>query len=193
MTPAPRAPARRLFFALWPTAQEARALSAAAAPAIAASGGRAVPQQNLHLTLAFLGQVPPARTSELTALTRRVAAGGAHGVAALALQFERLAYWYEPQILCALSAAAAPVAALAAALQGEAGAAGFFPDLKPFRAHVTVARKVTRAAPSTELPSVRWACAQFALVESRTAATGAVYSVQETFLLGKREKLRTQR
>ena len=193
MTPAPGAPARRLFFALWPTAEEARALSAAAAPVIAASDGRAVPQENLHVTLAFLGQVPPARTTELAALTRRVAAGGAHGVPSLALRFERLAYWHEPQILCALSDAAAPVAALAAALQGEAGAAGFFPDLKPFRAHVTVARKVTRAAPSATLASVQWTCAQFALVESRTAATGAVYSVLETFLLGKQEKLRTQR
>ncbi len=193
MTPAPRAPARRLFFALWPSVEERRALLAAAAAAISASGGRAVPEENLHVTLAFLGQVPPARTSELAALTHRVAAGGAQGVAPLALRFESLAYWHEPQILCALSAAAAPVAALAAALQREAGAAGFFPDLKPFRAHVTVARKVMRAAAGTVLPSVQWTCAQFALVESRTAATGAVYSVLETYLLGKREKLRTQR
>ncbi len=188
MTPAPRASARRLFFALWPTREERRALSAAAAAAVGTSGGRAVPEENLHVTLAFLGQVPPGRT----ALAHRVGSSGAHAAAPLVLRFERLAYWREPQILVALTAAAAaPVAALAATLQRAASAAGFLPELKPFRAHVTVARKVAHAAASTPLPNVQWTCAEFALVESRTAATGPVYSVLESYLLGKRQKLHT--
>jgi 2'-5' RNA ligase len=189
-----RAPARRLFFALWATAEERRALSAAAAAAVGTSGGRAVPEENLHVTLAFLGQVPAARTTELAALAHRVGTNGALAGTPLVLQFERLAYWHAPQILVALgTAGAGPAAALAAALQREASAAGFLPDLKPFRAHVTVARKVTHAAASTPLPSVSWKCAEFVLVESRTIATGSVYSVLESYLLGKREKLRTQR
>jgi RNA 2',3'-cyclic 3'-phosphodiesterase len=188
-----RAPARRLFFALWATPEERRALSAAAAAAVGTSGGRAVPEENLHLTLAFLGQVPAARTTELAALAHRVGTNGALAGTPLVLQFERLAYWHAPQILVALSSAGAAAAALAAGLQREASAAGFLPDLKPFRAHVTVARKVTHAAASTPLPSVSWKCAEFALVESRTIATGSVYSVLESYLLGKREKLRTQR
>ncbi|HTD30323.1 MAG TPA: RNA 2',3'-cyclic phosphodiesterase [Steroidobacteraceae bacterium] len=193
MRPPLRAPARRLFFALWATAEERRALSAAAAAAVGTSGGRAVPEENLHVTLAFLGQVPAARTTELAALAHRVGTNGALAGTPLVLQFERLAYWHAPQILVALSTAGAAAAALAAALQREASAAGFLPDLKPFRAHVTVARKVTHAAASTPLPSVSWKCAEFALVESRTIATGSVYSVLESYLLGKREKLRTQR
>jgi 2'-5' RNA ligase len=188
-----RAPARRLFFALWATAEERRALSAVAAAAVGSSGGRAVPEENLHVTLAFLGQVPAARTTELAALAHRVGTNGALAGTPLVLQFERLAYWHAPQILVALSTAGAAAAALAAALQREASAAGFLPDLKPFRAHVTVARKVTHAAASTPLPSVSWKCAEFVLVESRTIATGSVYSVLESYLLGKREKLRTQR
>ena len=193
MRPPLRAPARRLFFALWATAEERRALSAAAAAAVGTSGGRAVPEENLHVTLAFLGQVPAARTTELAALAHRVGTNGALAGTPLLLQFERLAYWHAPQILVALSTAGAAAAALAAALQREASAAGFLPDLKPFRAHVTVARKVTHAAASTPLPSVSWKCAEFVLVESRTVATGSVYSVLESYLLGKREKLRTQR
>lgn len=193
MRPPLRAPARRLFFALWATAEERRALSAAAAAAVGTSGGRAVPEENLHVTLAFLGQVPPTRTAELAALAHRVGTNGALAGTPLVLQFERLAYWHAPQILVALSTAGAAAAALAAALQREASAAGFLPDLKPFRAHVTVARKVRHAAASTPLPSVSWKCAEFALVESRTVATGSVYSVLESYLLGKGEKLRTQR
>jgi 2'-5' RNA ligase len=137
--------------------------------------------------------VPAARTTELAALAHRVGTNGALAGTPLVLQFERLAYWHAPQILVALSTAGAAAAELAAALQREASAAGFLPDLKPFRAHVTVARKVTHAAASTPLPSVSWKCAEFALVESRTIATGSVYSVLESYLLGKREKLRTQR
>jgi RNA 2',3'-cyclic 3'-phosphodiesterase len=194
VTQAPRAPARRLFFALWPAPEERRALSAAVAAAVGASGGRAVPEENLHVTLAFLGQVPVSRTAELAVLARRVASCEAHSAAARILQFDRLAYWHEPQILCAQTAeGAAAAAALAAALQGELSAAGFLPDLKPFHAHVTLARKVAHAAASTLRPSVLWKCAAFALVESRAAAAGPVYSVLESYLLGKREKLRTRR
>jgi 2'-5' RNA ligase len=195
VTPAPRAPARRLFFALWPTPEQRRALSMAAAAAVAASGGRAVAEDNLHVTLAFLGQVPTDRLAALGALAHQLAAAcGVHSATSLTLQFEQLAYWREPQILCALAIEnSGAAAALAAGLKREASAGGFLPDLKPFRAHVTVARKVARAPPSTSLPSVRWQCAAFALVASHTAAAGPVYSVLESYLLGKHEKLRTQR
>ena len=35
-------------------------------------------------------------------------------------------------------------------------ALGFAPDLKPFRAHVTVARKVVRLTRSREMRALRW-------------------------------------
>ena len=78
--------------------------------------------------------------------------------------------------------------ALAAALRDATAAAGFRPDLKPFRAHVTVARKVARFATAPVLRPVVWRFAAFALLESRTEESGAVYSVIESYSLVETEK-----
>jgi len=192
VTGPPRAATRRVFFALWPEARERRALAQATACAVASSGGEAVPPDNLHLTLVFLGSIPAARTAELAALGCRVA--HEHTGAPLELAFERLAHWAEPQILCALPGGeSAALGALAGALRDAAVTAGFLPDLKPFRAHVTVARKVVRAPASPELAAVTWRHRACALIQSRTDPAGSVYSVLETCVLGKSGKVRTLR
>jgi 2'-5' RNA ligase len=66
---------------------------------------------------------------------------------------------------------------LAAALKAATAAAGFAPDLKSFRAHVTVARKVARPPPLAILRPIEWRCDAFALMDSRTGSRGPVYSV----------------
>jgi len=188
---APRAPTRRLFFALWPDTAARRALIAASTAAVAASGGRPVPPAHLHATLAFLGAVPAARTAELAALARAAAAAWPPGEAPLVLHFTRLAYWRGPQVLCALAPRAdAPAGTLAQVLKAAAAAAGFFPDLKPFRAHVTVARKVARAPALPPLALVSWSCNAFALVASTTGGRGSAYSVLETYPLDRSENAR---
>lgn len=192
---APRVPTRRLFFALWPDAVARRALTVASAAAVAASGGRPVPPASLHATLAFLGAVPAARIAELAALARAAAAAWPPGETPLLLRFTRLAHWRAPQVLCALTAREddTPAGTLAQALQTAAAAAGFFPDLKPFRAHVTVARKVARAPPAIPFAAVTWKCATLALIESRSAPGGSLYSVLESAPLGKSEKFAKER
>jgi 2'-5' RNA ligase len=78
---------------------------------------------------------------------------------------------------------AAGAAWLAKALQDGAARAGFTPDLKPFRPHVTVARKVVRPTRLLDIDSVRWEFVRFALLESRTQASGPIYSVVEPYVL----------
>ena len=184
----PREATRRLFFALWPQQAARNALCEAAEQAVSASAGRAVPAQSLHATLAFLGSVPERRIGELQGIARRVADTFAPE-APVTLQFAELAHWARPAILVALSAAASPAAhALAQLLKSETLAAGFAPDLKPFHAHVTLARKVGRAPAVPMTRAVSWVFDAFALVESRTSAAGAAYSVVQSYLLVKREK-----
>lgn len=192
---APRTPTQRVFFALWPRAAERCALTAASAAAVAASGGRPVPPQNLHVTLLFLGAVSAARGAELAALVHATAAAWPADAGPPVLRFARLAYWRESQVLCALARRGddAGARALAQTLGTAAAAAGFSPDLKPFRVHVTVARKVARAPGATRFVPVTWECATLALIASRSAPGGSVYSVLESALLGKREKFRKER
>jgi len=135
---------------------------------------------SLHVTLAFLGSVAQRRIPELAALARQVATQNPR----LELTFDRLEHWAKPQLLCAVSSAPAPcAAAFSAALKRQVEASGFSPDLKPFRAHVTVARKVVHSVHSQDMPPLLWAAGGFALVSSRTDPEGPVYSVIESYAL----------
>ncbi|HYB63945.1 MAG TPA: RNA 2',3'-cyclic phosphodiesterase [Steroidobacteraceae bacterium] len=191
------APARRLFFALWPDEAQRAALVHAAARIVRHCGGRPVPEENLHVTLIFLGSVPEPRLPELSALARRTAAAFPLDAVPIAVSLETLEHWGKAQVLTVLECreqapAATPGAAtLARILSTATAAAGFSPDLKPFRVHVTVARKVARPPRSSAMRKVEWSFDDFALVESRTLEEGPVYSVVESYLLGGAEKMRT--
>ena len=183
MTPAGAPDTRRVFFALWPDEPQRRALEHAAAKAVRHCGGRPVPAANLHVTLAFLGSVPVGRIAELQGIARNLAAAfDAH--IPIELAFERLVHWREPEILCALSAATESAGGmLAAALQEATATLGFTPDRRPFQAHVTLARKVVRVERLPRLRAVVWRFDAYALIDSRTAASGAIYSVIESYPL----------
>jgi 2'-5' RNA ligase len=192
------APTRRLFFALWPNAEQRAALLHATSKIVRHCGGRPVPEGNLHLTLAFLGSVPEPRLEELSAIGRRAAAALPAHAAPLAVSLAALEHWAKAQVLAVLGREEEPrgtrvsgVAELARILTTETAAAGFSPDLKPFRVHVTVARKVARAPRPTGMQRVLWSFDAFALVESRTLAEGPVYSVVESYVLCGAEKVRT--
>ena len=87
------------------------------------------------------------------------------------------------------------VAALARALQDLLARRGFAPDLKPFRPHVTVARKVSRPGRITSMHPVAWSFTEIALIESSSRSPGRLesratlseqsplYSVVESFPL----------
>ena len=192
------APTRRLFFALWPDGAQRAALLHAAATVVRRCGGRPVPEENLHVTLAFLGSVPEVRVPELSAVARRTAAAFPQDAVPIALRFETLEHFAEAQVLAVLersddarAAAVTDATTLARSLSSETAAAGFSPDLKPFRAHVTVARKVARPPSSGDMRKVLWTFDEFALIESRTREAGPVYSVVASYLLGGAEKMRT--
>ena len=89
--------------------------------------------------------------------------------------------------------AAAPARLLAERLADATVAAGFAPDVKPFRAHLTLARKVqaARAAecewPRALAPPLTVHCERFALMQSRRGETGSIYSVVEFVATGCRQ------
>jgi 2'-5' RNA ligase len=188
---------RRLFFALWPDDLQRAALMHATAKTVRHCGGRPVLEPNLHVTLAFLGSVAEPRLDELSTIGRRTAAVLPRSGVPIVVSLVSLEHWAKPQILAAVVGPAAAAseavgaAGLARPLVHETAKSGFSPDLKPFRAHVTVARKVARAPRSCAMPEVSWSFDAFALIESRTLPEGPVYSVVESYVLGDAEKMLT--
>jgi RNA 2',3'-cyclic 3'-phosphodiesterase len=173
---------RRVFFALWPDEAQQAALADAAQRSQLASYGRQVPAINFHVTLVFVGSVAEARlqelleVAELVSATERISRNGGSGP--LQLTFDAIEYWKKAKIICATASAPSAVAsAISEALKARLVATGFAPDMKPFSAHVTLARKVARPIASLGIHPVSWSFAKFALIESRTLPQGALYSV----------------
>ena len=68
---------------------------------------------------------------------------------------------------------------LQSALQDGAGAIGFAGDPRPYRAHITLVRKVSRIAPECEVEPLCWPVSDFCLVRSE----GGEYTVLERWPL----------
>ena len=165
------------------------AMAQATRKAARASGGRPVPAANLHLTLAFLGSVAQRRLGELAEAARSAASepaleGADPARDSLELTFDHIEYWRAAQLLCVLPAKP-PAAAgrLARRLADALAQRGFTPDLKPFRPHVTVVRKVSRPGSLGKMHPVVWRFTELALIESRTLPEGPLYSVVESYPL----------
>jgi len=188
-------PTRRLFFALWPDEPSRAALVHATHKAVRHSGGRPVAEHNLHTTLLFLGSVTESRVSEVMTIGARAAAETLVARAGSSLPssfvFDRIELWQKAHVLVATTSAATGdghllANALVGSLQRETSSAGFGPDLKPFRPHVTLARKVAFLKTVLRTEPVEWRFAEFALVESRTDPDGPVYTVLHSYPLESR-------
>ena len=181
-------PTRRIFFALWPDETLRAAFAHATHKAARASGGRPVPTQNLHATLLFLGSVAESRLAEVKAIGARAAARIPSPTPPGALNFDRIEFWKRARVLVATTSVASGsghsvASALVGILQHDAIGAGFAPDLKPFRAHVTVARKVARVGETPHMHEVQWPVTGLTLVESVTLAEGPRYDAIDSWTL----------
>ena len=185
MTDPARAATLRLFFALWPPAGLADDLAAIAGAAARRCGGRASRRENIHLTLAFLGELPAAAVPALVEAGRRIAA------APFDLRIDRLGFWRHNQLLWAGCAPSPGLDALAAQLDAALAVGRPAPDERrpAFKAHLTLARKLppaTRPADvagffRADLPA--WPCARFTLTASRLSPAGPSYTPLAEFLL----------
>jgi 2'-5' RNA ligase len=158
----------RLFFAVWPDAAAAKALHEAAREARLNCGGRLMRGETLHLTLAFLGEIPAGHWIDATA----VAAGIA--VEPFTVTLDRIEYWKHNRIVWA-GGESEPLAALASSLQTGLRASGFQLETRPFVAHMTLLRDARCPAPPPLAAPIAWAVTQFTLVQSSPSAAGPHY------------------
>jgi 2'-5' RNA ligase len=138
-------------------------------------GGKVTAVDNIHLTLAFLGDAQP---DKAIAAARQVKAVR-HRLPIDAAQYVKRneMVWVGP--------ATVPPAlgALAADLQHALRGAGFDLEERPFRAHVTLIRKAPTPTSIPPLPQVPWPVDEFLLMRSRTSSKGSTYERLERFTL----------
>lgn len=142
------------------------------------AGARAVAPENLHLTLAFLGNVPASGRACLEQ------AAGTIRCQPFELVLDRMGYFQRPQLFW-LGPARMPEAllALVAALQQVQRRCVGEPEARPFRAHVTLARKVRREPDLRAPAALHWPVDRFSLVRSQTLPEGPVYRPEGSWLL----------
>jgi 2'-5' RNA ligase len=165
----------RLFFALWPPRETAKALAAWAAEVQKQTGGKITATANIHLTLAFLGDADP----EPAVRAARQAMGRRHE-----LPIETARYVRRNEMVWVAPAAMPPeLAQFVQSLHAALRAHSFRLEERPFAAHVTLIRKARQPASLPALPAVAWPVREFALVRSHTSSKGSTYEPVEVFAL----------
>lgn len=161
---------KRMFFALWPddaTRQQCRSV----VKKIAGKEFRPVAAENLHATLVFLGNVDADQEAAISE------AAGALTVPEMALTFASLDFWKKPQVLCLTSQNfSKEVSILVEQLTEIVTRYGITVDERPFKPHVTLARKA-KASAVVEFEPIVWHADAFCLVESCSTAKGVEYRV----------------
>lgn len=176
----------RAFLALELSEDVKREIAAALGPRAASLAGlRRTAPGNVHLTLRFLGD---SRPEQLAALVPSVGAAAARcppadaRIAGLGLFPERGA----PRILWLGVEPGPGVLELQQACEQAAQSAGFAPEPRPFRPHLTLGRWRERVR-RPELAALELGVARLerlVLFESRLDPRGAVYTPLHTFRLG---------
>lgn len=162
---------QRLFFAIWPDPATRRALASLARAHLAPGRGRPVAPENLHLTLEFLGSVD----AGFRACAERAAA--TVSAVTFELVLGRIGHWSRPRVLwSAPEETPDSLVGLVDALRRALVPCGHEPDHRPYRAHVTLSRKVRGPVPPATHAPIRWPVSEFCLVSSQTHPLGARYT-----------------
>ena len=180
----------RVFFAAELSSGARREAAAVLRELSALPGGdgvRWVRPENFHVTLRFLGDVDRDRLGELAqAVSRRVAPVPAFSTAlgrVMGLPSRKPA-----RVLVLELAPSDGLVQLAQAVEAGVVSAGFAPELRPFRAHLTLGR-VKRSAPdpgrvrALAASGERFDVAEVVLFESELRPQGAIYRAVERIAL----------
>ena len=161
----------RLFVALWPEAALASALHARCGVCAPDPSARVVTPQRVHLTLHFLGNVPRQRLPALvTALQVPFQP--------FELRFSHCEQWPHGLRVVVPDTAVPPLTQLHAALGEALQGLGLPVEQRPFRPHLTLARRTTAPLPAPNGPALRWPVSGYVLVESQASPPGAYKVVQ---------------
>lgn len=153
---------RRLFFALSLPDVVQQQIVQWRAQQFLPNAGRPVAAANLHLTLAFLGEVSDRKAAALSQLASRIVQPG------FSLTLDDSGHWPGPGVVW-LGCRQAPrgLLQLAELLRSQAARSGCRQNTLPFHPHITLLRGATRplTLPSST-PGWRIQCGEFSLYQS---------------------------
>ena len=153
----------RFFFALWPDARTAAALHDLSVSLAEISGGRAIPAEKIHMTLAFLGALEPAALASARALAAEV-----NGFR-FSMTLDGVGAFRNAQVAWAApSQVPKELRNLQASLAAVLQESGFELEERAFAPHVTLARRIGKRVPSAPMRPVEWSVDDFVLAESVT-------------------------
>ncbi|MDK2125790.1 RNA 2',3'-cyclic phosphodiesterase [Parachitinimonas caeni] len=160
----------RVFVALWPDAAVKQQLEQVSERLHRQCAGRLTPTDNLHLTLAFLGDTPASRIGELQSVL------ATFQFQPFLLKLDKLGIWAGNGIgWMAPARIPRELNELADAIRLLLEKHQFFFDIKPFKPHVTLLRRARPGRTAPAVNPVNWPVSRIALVESRLANDKAQY------------------
>lgn len=141
-------------------------------------GARGTHALDLHLTLRFLGPLDPEALARVEA-----AADSVTGLSPVPLCIDRLGHFPRSGVLWAgPSVPGAGLLGLVARLEEALSARGFMLEERPFRAHITLARKVWRPPRLTWGPPIPWLARDLVLAVGQEGAVPR-YRVRRSWIL----------
>ena len=150
----------RVFFAVWPSEAERHAL-ARWRDTLPRAGGRPTPERDLHITLAFAGDVSAVVRECLEVNATRLRGRPFALRINRAGRFKRGLFWAGPRDL------PRELIELSASLSGILRDCGVSPDSRPFHPHLTLYRRMNGHPARVAPPDLLWGVEGFCLVRSR--------------------------
>ena len=163
----------RLFIALWPTDPVRHALARWQAAWQWPERAAVVRPERLHVTLHFLGAVPSSTVLDLGHVLQIP-------TPAFEVQFGTPEMWQNGIAVVRPESAPTALRALHARIGLALASVGLKPESRPYRPHVTLARKAAGATPPPQPVEVAWPAKDgFVLVQ--TLGGGRGYEILERF------------
>ena len=162
----------RSFLACWPDKSLAQQLNRCADHIQAQVGGRVIKQENLHVTLAFLGDLLPTQISTVEEVCVPMPRS-------FKLELDRVGFWKTKGIVwIGTRSPDIEFNEFVESLRDRLRRVGFRIDNRTFTPHITLLRKV-RKRPRVMLETLDWVIKEYTLVASELERDGARYSVSK--------------
>lgn len=174
-TPA-QTPNKRIFLALLPDESVVRKIKQRAIKCFSDCQGRVLQKSNWHITLAYFGASDAKNQICIEEQADNIKAKP------FELSLSKCGFWKKPAVAwLAPSEIPNELRQLAFDTQQNLIPCGYKPEDRDYNPHITLVRKAKQSPSIIEIEPISWFVNKFCLVESKTEAEGARYTILKTW------------